>query len=406
MGFTKDYELKSGARRWRAYYRNPEGKQKSKGSFRTKRDAEAFIAKTEVSKLEHSYIAPERGKVTIGEFGARWLKSHLIKPSGKRSYDSAWRCHVEPRWGATPLSRVERQDVIDWIAELNEKLGAKSVQRCHGVLLGILQAAVDNGMIVRNVAAKIPLPQPDDADPIFLTHTQLEALITEAGNGARTRADAPAIIAVLGYCGLRWGELAGLTPESFNRNRINVRENAVAVGSTIHRGTPKGKHRREVPIPDRVLALLAPIVNSTKSRTPVFPDKDGNEMKPPGADTWFSRAVARCQEADPTFPDITAHKLRHTAVSLAIYEGASIKVVQKIAGHKDATTTLNVYGHLMSEELDEVAAALDAAAARVTGIDWTQKCSENAAGVINISNRRKSIPDTVKEKLAALSGDR
>lgn len=407
MGFTDNYELRSGARRWRAFYRNPEGKQKSKSGFKTKRDAEAFIAKTEVSKLEHSYIDPARGKTTVGEFGARWLKSHLIKPSGKRSYESAWRVHVEPRWGDTPLSRVERQDVIDWIAELNKTLGAKSVQRCHGVLLGILQAAVENGMIVRNVAAKTPLPQPDDADPVFLTHSQLEALITEAGNGRRTRADAPAIIAVLGYCGLRWGELAGLTPESFRGNRINVRENAVAVGSTIHRGTPKGKHRREVPIPNRVLALLAPIVNSTQARTPVFPDKDGNEMKPPGADTWFSRAVERCQAADPTFPDITAHKLRHTAVSLAIYVGASIKVIQKVAGHKDATTTLNIYGHLMSEELDEVADALDVAASQVTGIDYTdRKCSENAASVINLSNHRKPTPDIVKVNPESASADR
>ncbi|MBP2452519.1 site-specific integrase [Mycolicibacterium lutetiense] len=405
MGFTDDYALTSGARRWRAFYRNPEGAQKSKSGFKTKRDAEAFIAKTEVSKLDQTYIAPDKGKVTVGEFGARWMKSHLIKPSGKRSYDSAWRVHVEPRWGRTPLSRVERQDVVDWVAELNEKLGAKSVQRCHGVLHGVLQAAVDNGMIVRNVASKVRLPQPSDDDPVFLTHGQLEALIIEAGNGKRTRADAPAIIAVLGYCGLRWGELAALTPDHFMGNKITVRENAVAVGSTIHRGTPKGGDRRRVPIPNRVLALVAPIVNTTKSRTPVFPDKDGKEMKPPGVNTWFSRAVARCQDNDPTFPDLTAHKLRHTAVSLAIYTGCSIKTVQAVAGHKDATMTLNKYGHLMSEELDELADALDVAAAKVTGIDWASKCSENAAGVVNLNNSRKSTPDNVTAIRPAASGD-
>ncbi len=33
-------------------------------------------------------------------------------------------------------------------------------------------------------------------------------------------------------------------------------------------------------------------------------------------ESWLSRAVERCQEADKTFPRITAHDLRHTAASL------------------------------------------------------------------------------------------
>jgi hypothetical protein len=35
----------------------------------------------------------------------------------------------------------------------------------------------------------------------------------------------------------------------------------------------------------------------------------------------WSRAVERCQNADPTFPSVTAHALRHTAASLAISAG-------------------------------------------------------------------------------------
>ncbi|HEY6117303.1 MAG TPA: tyrosine-type recombinase/integrase, partial [Candidatus Dormibacteraeota bacterium] len=56
---------------------------------------------------------------------------------------------------------------------------------------------------------------------------------------------------------------------------------------------------------------------------------------------------------------ITPHKLRHTAASLAIAAGADVKVVQLMLGHKDASMTLNVYGHLFPDRLDEVADALD-----------------------------------------------
>ncbi|KOV87480.1 integrase [Streptomyces sp. NRRL WC-3618] len=56
---------------------------------------------------------------------------------------------------------------------------------------------------------------------------------------------------------------------------------------------------------------------------------------------------------------VTPHKLRHTAASLAIAAGADVKVVQLMLGHKDASMTLNVYGHLSPDRLDEVADALD-----------------------------------------------
>jgi len=39
-----------------------------------------------------------------------------------------------------------------------------------------------------------------------------------------------------------------------------------------------------------------------------------------------------------------------------------VQVVQQMLGHKSATMTLDLYGHLFLERLDEVAAALDVAA--------------------------------------------
>jgi hypothetical protein len=55
------------------------------------------------------------------------------------------------------------------------------------------------------------------------------------------------------------------------------------------------------------------------------------------------------------------HEFRHTAASLAIAAGADVKVVQRMLGHKSATMTLDLYGHLFADRLDTVADALDAA---------------------------------------------
>ena len=52
--------------------------------------------------------------------------------------------------------------------------------------------------------------------------------------------------------------------------------------------------------------------------------------------------------------------LKHTAVSMTIATGAGVYAVQRMCGHTDASTTLNVYGHLWDEGLDAIPSAMDA----------------------------------------------
>jgi integrase len=59
------------------------------------------------------------------------------------------------------------------------------------------------------------------------------------------------------------------------------------------------------------------------------------------------------------------HELRHTAASLAITSGASIKGVQSTLGHASAATTLDRHGHPFGDEPNAVADRMDAARA-----DW------------------------------------
>lgn len=56
---------------------------------------------------------------------------------------------------------------------------------------------------------------------------------------------------------------------------------------------------------------------------------------------------------------VVPHGLRHTAASSAISAGADIKVVQRMLGHKTATLTLDLYGHLFPDDLDAVADGMD-----------------------------------------------
>lgn len=48
-------------------------------------------------------------------------------------------------------------------------------------------------------------------------------------------------------------------------------------------------------------------------------------------------------------PQITFHDLRHTHATILILNGDNIKSVSDRLGHKDVSTTLNTYTHVMEE---------------------------------------------------------
>ena len=69
---------------------------------------------------------------------------------------------------------------------------------------------------------------------------------------------------------------------------------------------------------------------------------------------------------EANLPNIRFHDLRHTAASLMLKQGISVKVVQERLGRSDAAMTLNVYSHVIpgmqreaAEKMDEITALID-----------------------------------------------
>ncbi len=125
-------------------------------------------------------------------------------------------------------------------------------------------------------------------------------------------------------------------------------------------GAPKTHEPRSVPFP----AVLAPALSQLmvgKGRDElVFTAEGGGVLRNPvGRPRVFNKAVKSCQEADPEFPSLSPHDLRHTAASLAISAGANVKAVQRMLGHAKASMTLDVYADLFDDDLDLVAGRLD-----------------------------------------------
>ena len=58
---------------------------------------------------------------------------------------------------------------------------------------------------------------------------------------------------------------------------------------------------------------------------------------------------------------VTPKTLRATAGSLALDAGSSVIVAQKLLGHRSATTTMDVYSHMLPDDFDTLAAAMNTA---------------------------------------------
>lgn len=219
----------------------------------------------------------------------------------------------------------------------------------------------------------VTLPKPTEAEHVYLSYEQVEKLADAAAN-LRTKYNQTSaassanrvLILLLAYTGLRWSEAAALRvgKVDLEKRRIRVSVTFSDVKGELIEQLPKTGERRTVPIPAFLVAELKPLVDGRDADAYVFTTKRGAPLR---IHNWRNREFSKARKsAGLDGMGLTPHKLRHTAASLAIAAGADVKVVQQMLGHATATMTLDTYGHLFPDRLDEVADAMDAGRIKAT----------------------------------------
>ncbi len=346
---------RDGAVSWLARWRDPDGRQR-KRTFARKVDAERHLTGVESRMLSGEYVDPARARVTVQAWSGQWLAGQVqLKESTRVRYGGLLRGHVLPRWGRVPLAKIGHADVAAWVAELSASgLSASSVRHAHRVLSLMLALAVRDGRLTRNPADGVRLPRARKAEKRFLGHEQVAMLADAAG-------DYRLVILILAFCGLRYGELAGLRVGHVDllRRRLDVAQTLTEVSGRMVPGTPKTHQRRSVPVPRSLVDALAVHMAGKASDALVFTAPEGGPLRL----TNFRRRVFDPAASAAGLDGLTPHELRHTAASLAVSAGANVKAVQRMLGHASAAMTLDVYAGLFDDDLDAVADRMDAAAA-------------------------------------------
>jgi integrase len=387
VGYVEDLWGKKqgqGRPRWRARYRDPSGRERSK-SFTRKGDAERFLVAVEDAKLRGAYVDPAAGRVPFAEWAERWQRTTAtLRPSTRKDYETLLNNQVLPAFGNTTLVAIDALAVREWVAELVAGgLSAKRARKAHQVLSQILASAVDGGRLPRNVAEGIKLPKVQRREMHFLTAAQVEAL-----------ADAilppyGVLVRFAAYTGLRPCEFVALKVGRLDLLRASARvaEAAPEVAGHLEWGGVKTHEARTVRLPRSVAGELgAYLADRPHGREDlVFTAPRGGPLRESKfVPDRFKPAIAAANEAlaqlDPDsrpelLPEaLRLYDLRHTAASLMIRQGASIKAVQKQLGHATASITLDTYGHLFPDELEALAGRLeDARAEALASLARTQR---------------------------------
>ncbi|WP_409482778.1 tyrosine-type recombinase/integrase [Arsenicicoccus dermatophilus] len=342
---------RGGVVRYRARVKHG-GREVATRVFDRKRDAESWERDQVRSLQAGEWFDPRRGRLPLEGIAADWLRTlETQKRKSRRAHESAWKGHIQPRFGRAPLSSITAAQVSAWAGDLVASgLAPSTASRYLATLRSLLAYAVQDGRIAKNPAQGVKVVtggRKARREGQFLGVDELHAL------AAACRGRYGDLVIVLGLCGLRWGEVAGLQVGDVITSPgpgLRLRRTVIADSGTgaLYEETLKGYGARTVPLPAAAREVVERWAAGRSPSDWLFAAPRGGAL---AESNWrrtvgWSGAIAAIGR-----PTMRPHDLRHTAASLWLGAGADPKVVQRVLGHATATMTMDLYGHLIDRNL-------------------------------------------------------
>ncbi len=347
--------------RWRARYRDAEGKEHAR-HFGRKVDGQRWLDEVTASVVTGQYVDPRAGRITFQDYAEAWRQSQVHRPSSAAHVETMLRRHAYPSFGGRQLASLRPSDVQSWVKKLGtdsdgrKALAPATVGVVHGLVAAIFKAAVRDRKLPSSPCDGIKLPKREPRQIVALTTPAVLALT------ASVPPRYAGLITLAAGTGLRQGEAFGLTLDrvDFLRRTLTVdRQLILLAGQQPQHGPPKTRASyRSVPLPQVVLEALAEHLRQfpVGGDGLVFTTDSGGPL----SRTRFSASVWRPATKRAGLDGVVFHELRHYYASLLIRHGESVKVVQARLGHATAAETLDTYSHLWPDSEDRTREAIDA----------------------------------------------
>ena len=341
---------------------DPETKKERRkwfGGFRTRREAEQF----RLTLAHHPSFASGAGpygnpRLRTGDYLTSWLRERetlgTLRERTVSHGEIVIRRYLAPFIGHVPLARLSPAAIQHlYVGLLERGLSAATVRRATGLLHAALEAAVRQGLILRNPQVNTTPPKVARYEPAVPAPDQMARYLTDARATAT-----PALFGLYvtaATCGLRIGELTGL-PESavdLPRRLLFVRQTLVRGGKDPVHGQPKtDSGMRTILLPDvAVDAIRAAILWKKEQRLRMglayrdcgllFVGEYGRPLNP---------SNIRNRDHLPRLTRLglarfRLHDFRHFHATQLIASGVDYRTVGDRLGHRSPSFTLSTYSH-------------------------------------------------------------
>jgi site-specific recombinase XerD len=189
------------------------------------------------------------------------------------------------------------------------------------------------------VIADVPWPKQPRRLPVVLSRQEVARLL------AATVSLKYRTLFMIAYgAGLRLSELTHLRAGDIDRERMLIR---------VHQG--KGGHERLVGLSPRLLVAL------DVYRAAAWPSPwlfAGARPQEPLSASAVQKALREARRASGIAKPLTMHTLRHSYATHLLESGTDIRVIQRLLGHKNITTT-TIYTHVSTQTIRAVVSPLD-----------------------------------------------
>ena len=346
--------------RWQARYRGPDGLLRSAPHiFAHKADASKWLALTQAELLSGGWIDPEAGRVLFPVYAAAWIDERPgLRPKTIQLYRYLMRAHLQEAFGSTTIAGITEADVRRWRADmLSAGVTPVTAAKAYRLLKAIMATAVDDGLIRRNPCRIKGASVEKSPERPVLTIGEVYALADAIGPRYR------ALVLLACFCGLRWGELAGLQRADIDCDRKTVRiarQLCEVAGRQPFLAPPKSDAgKRTVSMPSLIVADVSSHLDTftqPEADALVFTSPHGMPLRHAN---FRRRAWRRALAA--TGLGIHLHDLRHTGNQLVAEAGANPRELMERMGHSTSRAAL-IYLHSTSARQHHLADAVTARA--------------------------------------------
>lgn len=196
--------------------------------------------------------------------------------------------------------------------------------------------------------SKIDLPKTESRSLKFLEKEQVERLVTAVDTSTEEGIRDRTILELLFSTGLRVSELVSL-----NHDKVNIDRREFGV-------IGKGRKSRIVFTSDRAAEWVGRYMQArTDPYKPLFIRYSGRASDENGGERMrltvrsIERIVKKYVHLARLPVDATVHTMRHSFATDLLTNGADIRSVQEMLGHKNIATT-QIYTHITNKQLREV----------------------------------------------------